>query len=136
MSVMTQQHAAGTFELDAFEAEKPYDEHLDTKIARVHIEKTFAGGLAGTSSTDLITVTTGDTPRAYVAIERFEGTLGGRTGGFVLQHNAGGANGEPWLTWKITEGSGTGDLAGITGEGQIIIGEDGGHSYTLDYDLG
>ena len=129
-------HAEGTFELDVFEAEKPYDEHLDTKIARVHVEKTFSGGLTGTSTTELITVTTGDIPRAYVAVERVEGTLDGRTGGFVLQHNAGGENGEPWLSWKITEGTGTGDLAGITGEGQIIIGADGGHSYTLDYDLG
>lgn len=134
MIAMTK-HAAGTFELDAFEAEKPYDEHLDTKIARVHVEKTFSGGLAGTSMAELITVTTGETPRAYVAIERFDGTLDGRSGGFVLQHNAGGENGKPWLTWKITEGTGTGDLAGITGEGQIIIGEDGGHSYTLDYDI-
>jgi hypothetical protein len=84
---------------------------------------------------ELITVTTGETPRAYVALERFEGTLDGRTGGFVLQHNAGGKNGEPWLSWKITEGTGTGALKGITGEGQIIIGPEGSHSYTLDYDI-
>jgi hypothetical protein len=129
-------HAEGTFELDAFEPEKPYDEHLDTKIARVHVEKTFSGDLTGTSTAELITVTTGDVPRAYVAIERFEGTLDGRTGGFVLQHNAGGENGSPWLSWKITEGSGTGDLEGITGEGQIVIGPDGSHSYTLDYAVG
>jgi hypothetical protein len=135
MNAMTK-HAAGTFELDVFDAEKPYDEHLDTKIARVHVEKTFSGDLVGTSTAELITVTTGDIPRAYVAVERVEGTLDGRTGGFVLQHNAGGENGRPWLAWKITEGTGTGDLEGITGEGQIIIGEDGSHSYTLDYDLG
>jgi Protein of unknown function (DUF3224) len=128
-------HAEGTFVLDVFEADKPYDQHLDTMIARVRVEKTFSGGLTGTSTAELITVTTGETPRAYVAIERFEGRLGGRSGGFVLQHNAGGENGEPWLTWKITEGTGTGDLEGITGEGGIVIGPDGGHSYTLDYDL-
>jgi hypothetical protein len=132
MKAMTKQ-AAGTFELDVFETEKPYDEHLDTKIARVHVEKTFSGDLAGTSTAELITVTTGDVPRAYVAIERVEATLDGRTGGFVLQHNAGGENGGPWLSWKITEGSGTGELEGITGEGQIVIGPDGSHSYTLDY---
>jgi hypothetical protein len=134
MTVMTKQ-ATGTFVLDVYEAEEPYDEHLDTKIARVHIEKTFSGDLTGTSTADLITVTTGETPRAYVAIERVECTLDGRTGGFVFQHNAGGEDGKPWLTWKITEGSGTGDLAGITGEGQIAIDADGGHSYTLAYDL-
>jgi hypothetical protein len=33
------------------------------------------------------------------------------------------------------ETSGTGELAGIHGEGQIIIGPGGEHSYTLDYEL-
>lgn len=40
------------------------------------------------------------------------------------------------LDTKIAEGTGTGDLDGITGEGTIVIGADGGHSYTLDYDIG
>jgi Protein of unknown function (DUF3224) len=74
-------------------------------------------------------------PAAYAGIERFDGTLHGRTGGFVLSHDAGGAKGAPWMTWKIVETTGTGELAGIRGEGQIIIGPDGGHSYTLDYEL-
>jgi Protein of unknown function (DUF3224) len=39
------------------------------------------------------------------------------------------------MTWKIVETTGTGELAGIRGEGQIIIGPDGGHSYTLEYEL-
>jgi hypothetical protein len=88
----------------------------------------------GTSETDIITVTTGQ-PAAYAGIERFSGELHGRKGGFVLQHNAGGTAGVPWLTWKIVETSGTGGLAGLRGEGQIIIGADGSHSYTLDYEL-
>lgn len=62
-------HAAGTFDIGVFEAEKPYDEHLGTAIARVHVEQTFSGDLVGAGTAELITVTTGDTPRAYVAIE-------------------------------------------------------------------
>ena len=128
--------AEGTFTLDSWNAEKPYDEHEGTQTARVHVGKTFTGGLAGTSTTELITVVTEAGPAAYVGIERFVGTLAGRTGGFVLQHGAGAEDGTPWLSWKIAEGTGTGDLAGITGEGEIIIGPDGGHSYTLDYRIG
>ncbi|GAA4634912.1 hypothetical protein GCM10023196_078350 [Actinoallomurus vinaceus] len=126
--------AEGTFTLDVWDAEKPYDERDGITFTRVHVDKTFSGGLAGTSNAELITVVT-ENPAAYVGIERFQGTLDGRTGGFVLQHNAGGEDGKPWLTWKIVETSGTGDLEGIKGEGQIIIHEDGGHSYTLDYEL-
>jgi Protein of unknown function (DUF3224) len=126
--------AAGTFNLDRFDAEPAYDDHDGVKLARAHITKTFAGDLVGNSETDIITVHT-ENPAAYAGIERFEGMAHGRKGGFVLQHNAGGENGVPWMTWKIVETTGTGELAGIRGEGQIIIGPDGSHSYTLDYDL-
>jgi hypothetical protein len=128
--------AEGTFDLDAWKGDKPYDEHEGTQLTRVHVGKTFTGGLAGTSTAELITVTTEAGPAAYVGIERFTGTVDDRAGGFVLQHSAGGKDGKPWLRWQIVEGTGTGDLNGITGEGQIVIGPDGGHSYTLDYELG
>jgi hypothetical protein len=39
------------------------------------------------------------------------------------------------LKWQIVPTSGTSELTGLSGEGQIIIGPDGGHSYTLDYEL-
>lgn len=125
--------AEGTFNLDRFDNEAPYDDWEGVQLARAHISKTFQGDLAGSSETDIITVVT-QVPAAYAGIERFQGTLHGRKGSFVLQHNAGGA-GSPWLTWKIVETSGTGELSGIRGEGQIIIGPDGGHSYTLEYEL-
>ncbi|HEY2266999.1 MAG TPA: DUF3224 domain-containing protein, partial [Streptosporangiaceae bacterium] len=101
---------------------------------RVHISKTFTGDLVGTSEADLITVSA-ENPAAYVAIERFIGTVHGRKGSFILSHEAGGKDGTPWMTWKIVESSGTGELTGIRGAGEIIIGEDGGHSYVLDYEL-
>jgi hypothetical protein len=126
--------AEGTFNLDRFDAEDPYDDHDGVKLSRAHISKTFSGDLVGTSETDLITVTA-ENPAAYVAIERFDGTVHGRKGTFILQHEAGGTGGVPWMTWKIVESSGTGELAGLRGEGQINIGPDGGHSYVIDYEL-
>ncbi len=126
--------AEGTFDLDRFDAEPPHEDRDGVSLARAHITKTFHGDLTGASETDIITVHSGH-PAAYAGIERFEGMLHGREGSFVLQHNAGGTNGVPWLTWKIVETTGTGELAGIRGEGQIIIGPDGGHSYALEYEL-
>jgi hypothetical protein len=126
--------AHGTFEIDRFDAEKPHAERDGVTLARAHISKTFHGDLTGTSETDLITVHT-QIPAAYAGIEHFEGTLHGRSGGFVLQHGAGSRSGDLWLTWKIVETSGTDELTGIRGEGQIVIGPDGGHSYTIDYEL-
>ena len=31
--------------------------------------------------------------------------------------------------------SGTGELRGLRGEARIVVDEDGGHAFTLDYDL-
>jgi Protein of unknown function (DUF3224) len=126
--------AEGIFDIDRFDAKDPHEDRDGVALARAYITKTFHGDLAGSSETEIITVST-EHPAAYVGIERFDGTLHGKKGGFVLQHNAGGTDGVPWMTWKIVETSGTGDLAGIHGEGEIIIGADGAHSYTLDYEL-
>ncbi len=62
------ERAEGTFSLDRFDDEPPYDDQDGVKLARAHI-------------------------------------------------------------------TGTRDLTGIRGEGEITIGRDGGHSYTLDYEL-
>ncbi len=128
-------HTEGSFILDTWDARTPYDEREGTVLTPVHVDKTFTGGLAGASLAELITVATDAGPVAYVGIERFEGTLDGRKGGFVLRHAAGGRAGKPWMTWQIVEGTGSGDLTGITGEGQVEIGPDGGHTYTLDYKI-
>jgi hypothetical protein len=89
--------AEGTFDLDRFDDKPPHDERDGVKLARARITKTFHGDLAGTSETDIITVYS-EHPAAYAGIERFDGMLHGRKGGFVLQHNAGGANGVPWMS--------------------------------------
>ena len=128
------ERAEGTFSLDRFDDEPPYDDQDGVKLARAHISKTFQGDLTGTSETEIITVHI-ENPAANAGVERFQGTVQRRKGGFVLRHNAGGDNGVAWMTWKIVETTGTGDLAGIRGEGEITIGPDGGHSYALDYEL-
>ena len=68
----------------------------------------------------------------YVAIERFSGSLGGKTGSFVLQHHGLMNRGEAALTVTIVPDSGTGELAGISGTLDIDSGA-GGHSYVLQY---
>jgi hypothetical protein len=137
MAGMTFQ-ASGSFDIEAWEAEKPYAEQDGTKLTRVHVGKQFHGDLVGTSTTELITVETPAGPVAYVGVERVQGILHGREGGFVLQHSAGSEDGTPdtqWLRWLIVPTSGTGELAGIRGLGQITVAEDGSHTWALEYTL-
>lgn len=136
MTGMTFQ-ASGAFDIDAWEADKPYDEQGGNKLTRVHVRKTFHGDLVGTSTSELITVESAAGPVAYVGIEHVQGILHGREGTFVLQHSAGTEDGTPgtqWLRWLIVPTSGTGELAGIRGVGQITV-TDGGHTWSLEYTL-
>jgi hypothetical protein len=53
---------------------------------------------------------------------------GGGLGSFLLLHQA--MQPGP-ATWTIAAGSGTGELAGISGNAEILPG----HQFTLDYEL-
>ncbi|WP_235017675.1 DUF3224 domain-containing protein [Thermomonospora echinospora] len=129
------QNASGTFDITGWD-EYAKDAGPDgVVVARVRVTKAFHGDLTGTSVTEIQTVTTDSGPSAYVGIERFEGALHGRKGTFVLQHSAGSDAEGQWLKWLIVPTSGTGELAGLRGGGDIVVDENGGHSYSLAYDL-
>lgn len=128
--------ASGTFDVTGWDEQAKDTRPDGTVVTRVRVTKTFHGDLAGTSVTEIQTVTTAAGPAAYVGVECFEGTLHGRKGTFVLQHSAGNdAAGKEWLRWQIVSTSGTGELAGLHGEGQITVDGDGRHFYALDYEL-
>jgi hypothetical protein len=68
-----------------------------------------------------------------VSVQRVRGNLRGRQGTFVLQGAEIVENGRVRATWFVVPGSGTGDLAGLRGEGgfegRLGQGSDG----TLEY---
>ncbi|MEV7010385.1 DUF3224 domain-containing protein [Streptosporangium sp. NPDC051022] len=128
-------HADGTFTVDSWDP-RPYDEAEGATLSHVRLTKTFDGDLVGTATADIITVMTQvEGSAAYAGFERFTGTAHGREGTFVLHHTATSHAGESSLSWTILPGSGTGELSGIRGGGQIV-NDDGAHSFHLDYELG
>lgn len=124
--------ATGTFEVK-LAVHPPV--HPDTGVARRSIDKQFSGELEGTSQGEMLSA--GD-PAAglagYVAMERVTGKLAGRAGSFVLQHYGVMNRGEGPLTITVVPGTGTGELAGLSGELAIEI-VDGEHHYRFDYAL-
>jgi hypothetical protein len=104
-------------------------------LGRMSIDKTFRGDLVADSQGEMLSVTTGvDGSAGYVAIEQVTGTLGGKSGTFVLQHFGIMSHGQNRLILEVVPDSGTGQLAGLSGEMTIKI-EDGKHSYEFDYSL-
>jgi len=127
-------HASGAFEVK-LNPLPAYNTSADAKLGRMSIDKQFHGGLEGTSQGEMLSAMTDVKGSAgYVAIERVSGTLNGRRGTFVLQHNATMSRGEPFLNIIVVPDSGSGELAGLSGSMKIIIAE-GRHSYEFDYSL-
>jgi hypothetical protein len=126
--------AAGTFDVK-INPLTPYSTAADAKLARMSIDKQFHGYLEATSQGEMLSAGTDTKGSAgYVAIERVTGTLSGRSGGFVLQHNATMTRGAPYLNIVVVPDSGTGELVGLSGTMQILIDE-GKHSYEFEYGL-
>ena len=99
------------------------------------IDKQLRGDLEGTSRGEMLTAMTDVKESAgYVAVEKFTGTLRGRTGTFALQHNATMTRGTPNLNIIVVPDSGTGQLAGLTGKMTIEI-VSGKHFYAFEYNL-
>jgi hypothetical protein len=124
------QRAHGTFEV-AITPDEP-----EGGIGRFRIEKTWSGDLAGTGRGLMLSA--GDPGRqaaGYVALETFEGTLGGRAGGFAFQQLGVMRPDAQELTYLVVPGSGSGDLAGLGGALALDIAADGTHTYDLDYTL-
>jgi Protein of unknown function (DUF3224) len=110
---------------------------LGDGVSAMHVrfDKRFHGALDATSVVQMLGFMTAmEGSGAYVAIERIVGTLDGRTGSFVVQHNGTMARGEPSLTVNVIPDSGMDALSGLRGTLQIDI-VDGKHFYTFDYEL-
>jgi hypothetical protein len=101
-------------------------------ISRTRWAKTFTGQLTGSSVVEAVMLKLDDAgPAAYVGLERIACTLDGRLGTFVLLHACTAAGDDHSTSWTIVPGSGTGELAGIRGHGEIKPN----HDFVLHYDL-
>lgn len=119
-------HAEGTFEVEL----QPTSA---SPVETLALKKQFAGGLEGTSEGTML-ASRSEGGAMYTAMERVQGTLGGRTGTFVLVHRGIMAAGKEELEIIVAPGSGTGGLTGLSGQMSIQI-EDGVHHYTMQYEL-
>jgi hypothetical protein len=96
---------------------KPYDETAGPALIEIRLLETFTGEMEGESPVRALQVLREDGAAHLVSMQRFTGKLGGRQGSFVLQGVEFIALGRIEATWFVVPGSGTGELAGLRGEG-------------------
>jgi hypothetical protein len=127
--------ATGTFEIGGWD-EEPYDEREGAKLSRTRVTKVFRGDVEGESVADLLMAYGAEEgSAAYAGFERVVGSAHGRSGSFVLHHSATMTRGEGESSLSVVPDSATGKLRGLRGTARISREPDGGHSFTLDYDL-
>jgi hypothetical protein len=130
-------HASGTFVVKISPAEASALAQ-EAGLGRMTIDKTFAGDLHGTSKGEMLTGRAESTgAMAYVALERVTASLAGRSGSFLLMHNASMLQTDPGSgTMQVTvvPHSGTEELSGLGGTMTITIA-DGKHYFDLEYQM-
>jgi hypothetical protein len=126
-------HASGSFDVTL--TPQAASEAEGAAIGRLLIDKQFHGDIEATSQGQMLAAGTATEGSAgYVAIELATGTVHGRSGSFVLQHNGTMARGEGQLVITVVPDSGTGELVGLEGRMTITI-VDGKHMYGFGYTL-
>ncbi|MEQ9404692.1 MAG: DUF3224 domain-containing protein [Cyclobacteriaceae bacterium] len=100
---------------------------------RMTLDKVYLGDMEGTGAGQMISKRIENGAAAYFAIEEFSGTVGGKSGGFTLLHNGFMDKESQSLSIVIMEGSGSGELEGISGS-MNIIQDSGNHAYELEYE--
>ena len=127
--------AAGAFQITSME-EHPYHQTEDgVKLTRASGTQRFSGEVVGDGTVEWLMCYLPGGSAAFVGLQRIQGRLGARSGAFVMEANGTHDGEASKATWSIVEGSGTGELQGIRGEGSFDAPGGPEATYTLSYDL-
>jgi type V secretory pathway adhesin AidA len=113
---------------DAYEA-------LAGGVRLTHAQGTqsFTGDIKGDGAVHWLMLYRGDKTAQFVGLQRISGTIGGRRGTVVLAaegtHDGKGSQ----ISLEVVPGSGSGDLAGLSGKGKLVNPGAKAGTYELDY---
>jgi Protein of unknown function (DUF3224) len=117
MSEVSARAKAG-IEVTGWEPETFDEAETGPKLVRIGVRETFSGDIAGTGRAAMLQALSADGSASFVGLERVTGSVGGRSGSFVLQDTGTlAADGTVTGEWFVVAGSGTGQLAGLSGAG-------------------
>src|SRR2546427_9253813 len=102
-------HAKATFALNAWD-EKPYNEMNGLpKLTRASVTKSYQGDIKGEGTLEYLMMYRDDGSASLIGLERVVGSVGGRSGSFVLQHGGTFKEGVATVALVVVPDSGTGD---------------------------
>jgi hypothetical protein len=133
--------AAGSYTVKSWDEKtwdgKPWNEVPGSKLTHSKVTQTFTGGIEGEAICQQLVAYSGDTYASFVGLHHVTGSVDGRSGSFVLQSSGIYTDNTARVTWFVVPGSGTGELAGLSGQGSYTAGQEDYPNvpYTLDYEF-
>lgn len=107
------------------------------KLTQATVKQSFSGDVEGDASVQWLMCYRPDQTAEFVGMQRVVGRIGDRSGSFVMLQTDGTFDGKV-AKGKLTivPGSGTDELAGLSGGGEFSAPMGGEPSAELDYELG
>jgi Protein of unknown function (DUF3224) len=126
-------HATGKINVKTYEP-AVYDEPAEgPALVRIHVVEDFSGDIEGEGVAEFLQTTGGEDEASFVGVERVSGSIGGKSGTFVLQDEGTLKGTTVSGNWFVIPRSGTGELRGLRGEGGFTAELGQGADITLDY---
>jgi hypothetical protein len=133
MSTTSRTNASGRIEVKSYEPQTYEEVEEGPNLVEISVIETFSGDIEGEGVARFLQAVRKDGSASFVGVERVTGSVGGRHGSFLLQ-DAGTLEGNTVKgDWFVVPGSGTGELAGLRGEGGFTAELGQNASITLDY---
>ena len=128
--------ATGSFTVKSWDENTYQELDDDGKLTKASVGFALDGDLTADAVWDAVMCYRPDGSAVFTGYQQMTGQLAGRTGGFVLLADGEFVNGEARSRWQVVAGTGTGELAGLTGSGSAVATATPPGSYTFDFDLG
>ena len=128
-------HAQAKFEVQSWDENAYVELEGGAKLTRASVGQAFSGDLEGEGAVEWLMCYREDKTADFVGLQRFVGSLGSRSGSFVMttQGSFDGTEAKGSLT--VVARSGTEELSAITGTGAFAAPLGSTASVELDYDF-
>ncbi len=129
------EHLEGAFEVTSWSEEPAPGLDGTVKVTTARIGQRFTGGIEAETIADMVMTYRPDGTAEFTGHHRVLGRAGQRSGSFVLRASGSYDGTEARTGFEVITGSGTGDLAGVTGSGAAVAGHGSTGTYRLDLDV-
>jgi hypothetical protein len=105
------------------------------RVTRATVTQVFQGPVDGVGTVEYVMAHRPDKTASFVGLLHIKGSIGGRSGEFVLQSTGTFDGTTARGTWSVVPNMGSGDLKGLNGMGgfEAPLGPDG--NYSLNYNV-